>query len=63
MKTAQLGGLVDRDSSIPGKHFAPNYKQHAYAWSDLLTHSLSSEVIPPLIYSGTNFPINNVSCH
>jgi hypothetical protein len=29
MKTGSVGGLVDRDSSIPGKHFAPDYKQHS----------------------------------
>jgi len=30
MKTGSVGGgLVYRDSSIPGKHFAPDYKQHS----------------------------------
>jgi hypothetical protein len=30
MKTDSVGGgLVYRDSSIPGKHFAPDYKQHS----------------------------------
>jgi hypothetical protein len=30
MKTGSVGGgLVCRDSSIPGRHFAPDYKQHS----------------------------------